>query len=135
MTWFMLTVSARFYWNRVKDWVRSNMKWILTGLIAAGTLAFVYFKRDSFKRTTAAETAAQQARRSLDILELGYRHAAERSDALNRKDKALEDEALRLAKEIEMHKAAIVELETNRVIDWDSLSDEEIDARFKAAGL
>lgn len=133
--WLAFTIAVRHYCNKVTDFIASKLGWIITAVTAISVLAIVYLTRGMWTKRTSPESTASKARADLKVLEQRYAQADAEASALHKQDAVLEAKAQDLATKIEVHKAAIVELETRRAIDWDSLSDAEIDAKFKAAGL
>lgn len=134
MTAFLVLASIQFYLNRIKDFMRSKWQWIGTAAVAVGMLAYLHIRLSRVDPTPPPSTATN-ARRELKVLEAGLAQTRAKYAALDKRDAELSLAEGRLQADVTRQKLLIVELEAGAFIDWDALSDAEIDAKFKAAGL
>jgi hypothetical protein len=112
--------------ERITAWVRTHLGYLV--LLALGAFTGAALLRSRTSRISSFEAALELERRKRQIVKLH-----EQRMRLSPIDTETANEILRLSAEVEKHKQRIVEM--HKGVPWDGLSDQDIRAALRDAGL
>jgi len=110
----------------IGDWLKRHSMWLLLVVLGAWTGAALIRKRSSQVNTLESALAVQRSKQALQVLR-------KQQAKLVTSDRVVANEVLQVSAEITRHKRAIAEAHAGK--GWDELSDDEVRAALREAGL